>query len=77
MSETPKISGNDDDEFGVSCWCHGCGTKMLPGKAMGQTMTAGEPDFCGQDDVVTLSAGGPGVMIDCLKCPDCGLSCTL
>ena len=45
---------------------------MAPGIAMGQTFT-GSPDFPGRE-VVTLSPGGPGVVIPCLKCPACGHS---
>jgi hypothetical protein len=45
---------------------------MAPGIAMGQTAT-GKPDFAG-GEVVTMSPGGPGVVIPCLKCPACGHS---
>ena len=45
---------------------------MVPGIAMGQTAT-GSPDFPGRE-VVTMSPGGPGVVIPCLKCPACGHS---
>lgn len=45
---------------------------MKPGKAIEQTYT-GIPDFIG-GDVVTMSPGGPGRLIDCLKCVKCGWS---
>ena len=54
--------------------CRRCGGEMRPGKAMQQTFT-GAPDFPGKD-VVTLSPGGPGVLVDCLKCSQCGHSVT-
>lgn len=52
--------------------CRRCGGKMKPSQAIGQTWT-GLPDFPG-GDVVTLSPGGPGRLIDCLKCEKCGHS---
>jgi hypothetical protein len=53
-----------------------CGGKMRPGKALAQTFTGGTPDFPGDDHVSTMSAGGPGKMIDCMKCEKCGWSVT-
>ena len=47
---------------------------MKPGKAIEQTYT-GIPDFIG-GDVVTMSPGGPGRLIDCMKCVECGWSVT-
>ena len=55
--------------------CRRCGAKMRPGIALAQTLTAGDPDFHGSD-VVTLSHGGPGTVIDCMKCSACGWSVT-
>jgi len=49
--------------------------EMRPGKATGQTYTSGAPDFPGATQV-TMSAGGPGVLIDCMKCVECGWSVT-
>ena len=48
---------------------------MWPGIAMGQTFS-GSPDFSG-GPVVTISPAGPGVLIDCLKCPQCGYSVSI
>ena len=45
---------------------------MLPGFALEQTWT-GTPDFPGHE-VVTMSPGGPGRMVPCLKCNQCGHS---
>ena len=46
---------------------------MRPGKAMSETFTAGAADF--KDGVqITMCVGGPGKLIDCLKCPKCGYS---
>ena len=55
--------------------CAKCGGRMLPGKAIEQTYT-GVPDFIGDSYPVTLSAGGPGRLVDCLKCEACGWSVT-
>jgi DNA-directed RNA polymerase subunit M/transcription elongation factor TFIIS len=54
--------------------CKHCNIPMQPGKAIQQTYT-GIPDFIG-GAVVTLSPGGPGKLVDCLKCPKCGYSVT-
>ncbi len=56
--------------------CKKCNGDMHPGKAIAQTLT-GMPDFPGDRSAVTLSAGGPGVLIDCLKCSTCGWSMTV
>lgn len=52
--------------------CPRCGGAMKRGKALVSTVT-GSPDFPG-GEVVTLSAGGPGRLVDCLKCAECGHS---
>ena len=62
-------SGHVDDVC-----CKHCHTPMQPGLAIEQTYT-GKPEFRG-GEVVTLSPGGPGNLIDCLKCPQCGWSVT-
>lgn len=68
---------NSQQIFGLCKHCH---TPMQPGIAIQQTYTAGEPDFpSGQGDpnaIVTLSPGGSGKLIECLKCPQCGWSVT-
>lgn len=51
--------------------CIKCGTELQPGKAILQTTVGGSPDM---GEVMTLSAGGPGKLVDCLKCPSCGHS---
>lgn len=56
--------------------CRKCGIPMVPGKATAQTFVAGHPDFPGDRYAVTYSAGGPGQLIDCQKCPRCGHSVT-
>jgi hypothetical protein len=55
--------------------CRRCGGPMKPGIAMAQTFSGGSPDFIG-GPVVTMSAGGPGKLIGCLKCAACGHSMT-
>lgn len=47
---------------------------MKRGIAIAQTLT-GSPDFAA-GPVVTLSAGGTGRVVDCLKCSVCGYSVT-
>ena len=56
--------------------CKRCGGIMRQGIAMGQTWSAGIPDFPGQDTCITMSPGGPGRVIDCMKCEACGWSQT-
>ena len=56
--------------------CKKCGGDMRDGKAIAQTVT-GMPDFPGDRHAVTLSAGGPGMLINCLKCSICGWSMTI
>ena len=56
--------------------CRRCGGEMQPGIAMGQTYTAGAPDFPADREGVTMSAGGPGVVIEARKCSACGWSVT-
>ena len=63
------------DDAKLTCKQPGCGGEMRPGIATGQTFTAGAPDFH-DSDVVTLNAGGPGAVIDCMKCSACGWSVT-
>lgn len=55
--------------------CRRCGGETKPSKAIAQTLT-GLPDFPGDNHCVTLSPGGPGMLIDCLKCEKCGHSVT-
>ena len=52
--------------------CRKCGGHMKPSKAIAQTFT-GTPEWPGAE-AVTMSAGGPGKLIDCLKCEKCGHS---
>lgn len=61
----------------MSAWlserhCRKCAGDMKPGKAIQETYT-GAPDFIG-GAVVTMSPGGPGRLVDCLKCSICGWS---
>ena len=53
--------------------CIKCGGDMRPGIAMGQTLT-GIGDFHYADSTSTLSPGGPGKVIECEKCIECGFS---
>jgi len=55
--------------------CKKCEGDMQPGVAIQNTLT-GMPDFPGDRHAVTLSPGGPGKLIDCMKCTACGWSVT-
>lgn len=48
--------------------CRKCGGTMRPGIATGQTVDC--------SDEGTMSPGGPGKLIDCIKCEKCGCSVT-
>lgn len=54
--------------------CRKCKTDMVLGIATAQTYVGGMPDFEGETHSSTFSAGGPGEVIKCWKCPDCGHS---
>jgi hypothetical protein len=58
--------------FSRKCPRPKCNGDMLPGVAIGQTFT-GIADFPGCK-VVTVSQGGPGKIVQCLKCNACGHS---
>ena len=53
--------------------CSKCGGAMQPRTAIVQSYT-GIPDFAGDAHPVTVSPAGPGRLVDCLKCADCGWS---
>lgn len=55
--------------------CPKCKVALHRGIATGQTYT-GSPDFFGDTRAVTMSPGGPGYVMPCLKCPECGYSIT-
>ena len=56
-------------------WCPRCKAgKLRPGKAIEQTWVAGIGDFDDKAIGITMSVGGPGKLIDCLKCDACGHS---
>ena len=56
--------------------CRKCGAEMRTGIATGQTYCGGAVDFPGDDHPSTFAAGGPGKLITCRKCPECGWSTT-
>lgn len=56
--------------------CRYCDTELRPGVAIAQTFTPGLPDFPSDSRGITLSAGGPGQLVDVSKCPACGWSVT-
>ena len=56
--------------------CKRCKAEMNTGIATQQTYVGGLPDFIGDKHSSTFSAGGPGLVVECWKCPDCGWSMT-
>lgn len=54
--------------------CRKCGGEMRAGHAMGQTYSGGAPDFPGDTHGMTMSPAGPGVLVPCMKCANCGWS---
>lgn len=54
-------------------YCYKCNTLMKQGQALESTLV-GFPDFPGDPYPVTVSPGGPGRLVECLKCPTCGHS---
>lgn len=54
--------------------CPKCGGAMKPGQALQSTFT-GSADLPG-GEAVTMSPGGPGKLVGCLKCTACGHSVT-
>jgi len=57
--------------------CKKCGGEIIPGQALLQTFASVMPDFPGDKVGITLSPGGPGELVDVLKCRDCGHSFTI
>lgn len=55
--------------------CRKCDGQMRRGLALAQTFS-GVPDFPGDTHGITMSPGGQGQLVDCLKCLDCGWSVT-
>lgn len=74
LNENESADGRSDSNCGLAGTCRKCGGEMQPGKAIAQTFD-GIPDFIG-GEVCTVSAGGPGKLIGCMKCKNCGWSVT-
>lgn len=55
--------------------CRSCLVEMVEGLVMVPTVSEGVPDFPG-GDAVTFSFDGPGRLVPCWKCPQCGHSRT-
>lgn len=75
IRSTPS-SHPDAPKLGITC--KRCGGPVGHGIAMGQTYV-GSPDFPGDTGFeagCTINAGGPGKVIECLKCEECGHSFT-
>ncbi len=54
--------------------CKKCGGKMKKGTAIQETFV-GIPDFP-DGEVCTVSPGGTGKLVSCMKCEECGWSTT-
>jgi hypothetical protein len=72
FDKAKELAGTGQIEM-TTCTVKSCGGVMLPSKAIAQTY-GGMPDFPGDAKPVTVSAGGPGKLVDCLKCVKCGHS---
>lgn len=70
----PVTGGSPDLLTDRKCSRPRCNGLMQPSKAIDQTYT-GSSDFIG-GAVVTMSLGGPGRLVDCMKCSACGWSVT-
>lgn len=68
----PVTGGSPDLPTDRKCSRPKCNGDMKPSKAIEQTHT-GCSDFIG-GTVVTMSPGGPGRLVECLKCSICGWS---
>lgn len=68
------IAASLHNPFPANGRCPRCGVEMVVGMALESTVT-GSPDFIG-GEVVTLSPGGPGKLVACMKCIGCGYSTT-
>jgi len=73
--EKRSAKGDDRSPKGNTCRRRGCTGTMRPGKALWPTFT-GTPDFPLDNEICTLRQGGPGKLVDCLKCDACGFSTT-
>lgn len=58
--------------------CRRCNVPMVLGKALQDTLVSLD-DFGGDagEPGTTMSRSGPAVLVDCLKCPECGHSVEL
>ena len=68
----PKLAHDLRLRYGLSCTR--CGGEMKPGQALESTLV-GEPDDIGE--CVTVSPGGQGKLVPCMKCAECGWSVTV
>ena len=73
LSHTPQMR-DLHDWLVTKQGCKKCGGYMIESKAIAQTFTGGILDFPSDKNPVTFSAGGPGEMVDCMKCEQCGWS---
>lgn len=74
----PTLSGGGINDRGVDTLprrCRRCNGLMKGGVAMQETLT-GTPDFPG-GAISTVSPGGPGRLIPCVKCVRCGYSLSI
>lgn len=56
--------------------CKRCAGALVAGRAIAQTYVSGVEDFASDEYAITFSAGGPGELVACLKCAECGWSMT-
>jgi hypothetical protein len=58
--------------------CRICNSEMVLGTALLNSPSCGIEDFVGQGDArgQTFTMNGPASMVQVMKCPKCGHSCT-
>lgn len=66
----------EDGRDALLRFCLKCNVEKVSGQALMTTLVAGSPDFPGDERGITMSPGGPGVVVTCWKCPKCGHSVT-
>jgi hypothetical protein len=77
LARRPTVPKSNDrsPQGNTPCRRRGCTGTLRPGKAMWPTFV-GTPDFPLDKEIATIHEGGPGRLVDCMKCGVCGFSTT-
>lgn len=68
IADAASVIERDDSQRQPLPVCRKCGGTMRPGIAIAQTFDCGDEGTC--------SPGGPGRVVECMKCANCGWSVT-